>query len=79
MKGRWATEEHHRLGNMSLWRRQDNGVKQHSITLVVIPEEFLPPLNSEEVICIFHYHSHESTSLNSIFGTGNNTMFKNEQ
>lgn len=40
-----ATEEHHRLGHRSLWRKQDNWVKWQSITLIVIPEEFLPPLD----------------------------------
>lgn len=58
MKRKRATEEHHRLDNMSflgLWRRRrrDNKVKQHSITMIVIPEEFLPPSGRKEVICFF--------------------------
>lgn len=49
-------EEHHRLNKqefLGLWKRWDNGVKQHSINIMVVPEEFLPPLGRKEVICFF--------------------------
>lgn len=73
MKRERATEDNYGWG----W---GSGVKQHSITMIVRPEEFLPPLEKEgDDLLFFLIHSYESTSLNSIFGTGHNTLFKNEQ
>jgi len=72
------------IDNRSFWvsgGRPGGGVKQHSITMIVIPEEFLPPLGRKEVICFFFLESshqrqsYELISLNSIFGTGMYTMF----
>lgn len=89
MKREGVTEENHRLDNVSFWVSGGGGtagVKQHSITMIVIPEEFLPPLEKEGGGLLFslnhhhhRHHSYELASFNSIFGTGNNTMFKNEQ
>lgn len=72
--------EHHRLDNMTFWVSgggRTAGVKQHRVTMIVIPEEFLPPLGRKEVICFFLNHRIIIIAminvLNSIFGY--NTMF----
>ncbi len=87
MKRKRATEEHHRLDYMSflgLWRRWDSGLKQHSITMIVIPEEFLPPLGRKEVICFFLSHRVIIIAMINVpciqyLVQEINTMFKNEQ